>query len=180
MRPAVVAGVGALLAGLGIVLAVQGHAHGGDTTGLLFLSPEQFDRLQAARRREFTGGVVVAAGVLVLAGLGGWLLGRRHRSRDDGARPASPPVLAVGALGCLLVLAGIAIALTAGAETVTTYSGSYAPLTCPGGDGCTPPAWWRLSGAGPRAGLGLAVVGAWVLAAVAGRLLGDDSRADQR
>jgi hypothetical protein len=180
MRPAAVAGVGALLAGLGVALAVQGHAHGGHAAGLLFLSPEQFARLQAARRREVAGDAVAAVGVLVLAGLGGWLRGRRHRSGDDGVRAASPPVLAAGALGCLLVLAGIALVLTVGPDTVTTYSGSYAPLTCPGPEGCTPPAWWTLTGGGPRAGLGIAVVGGWILAAVAGWLLGDDSRADQR
>jgi hypothetical protein len=113
---------------------------------------------------------LLSAGLVVLTGLAGWSRGR--------ARPVARVVLALGAAGAVLVVGGITAVLAGGAGPVVTYSGSYQPLVCPDGADC----WGGLSvalGALRVAGLGVALTGTLVVAAVAGRLLGGDaSRAD--
>ena len=113
---------------------------------------------------------LLGAGLVVLAALAGWSRGR--------PRAAARVVLALGAAGAALVVGGTTAVLAGGTEPVVTYSGSYQPLVCPDGADC----WGGLSvalGALQVAGLGVALTGTLVVAAVAGRLLGGDaSRAD--
>jgi len=132
---------------------------------------------------RLVGAGVALVGLGLVAGLGGRLLGRR--SAGAGGRALSPAVrrvLLVGALGCLLVVTGIVLATTNGWPVfeVVTYTGSYEPLVCPGDPGCTPPAPGVLLDGSQLTGLSLAAAGVLVLAVVAGWLLGNDARADQR
>ena len=70
--------------------------------------------------------------------------------------------LVVGAVGSLLVLAGVAGTLITGAGPLPVAGPRQVVFT-----------------AGPVSGLGVAVLGALVLAGVAGWLLGRDQRVDQ-
>ncbi len=83
----------------------------------------------------------------------------------------------VTALGLALVVVGVAVAWPTGAPGTVTYGGSYEPLL-PAGRAYTSTleltvdgtvTWWT---AGDLTGAGLAVLGALVLAAVAGWALG--------
>jgi hypothetical protein len=89
--------------------------------------------------------------------------------------PVPRGVLSVGAVGFLVVVAGIVVTLSAGAEPVTLYGGSYTPVDQGGGDGPRLP-WAFAVTAGQLTGVGLALVGMLLLAGVAGWLLGADSR----
>jgi hypothetical protein len=112
---------------------------------------------------------LLGTGLLVLTGLAGWSWGRRRDS------PTARAAWALGTGGAALVLGGTAVLLTAGADPVVTYSGSYQPLVCPAGADCS----GGLSAVlvTPQlAGLGAAVAGALVLAVVSGRSLGARSR----
>ncbi|GAB4081489.1 hypothetical protein GCU67_18665 [Modestobacter muralis] len=108
------------------------------------------------------------AGLLVLSGWGGRLLGRRA------AGPARV-AWALGAAGALLVV-GVVLALTAGPEPVVTYSGSYEPLACPDATGCAAGGTPLQLGAGQLVGLAAAALGSAALAAVCGWVLGRDQR----
>ena len=71
---------------------------------------------------HLAGAGLVAHGVLVLVTTAGWLLGRRagtlgRRVGTPGPR-SSRPVLALGVVGCLLVLGGIAVVLLRGPDAL--------------------------------------------------------------
>ena len=89
---------------------------------------------------------------------------------DPGARTVSRRPLVVGAVGFLVVVVGLVVALTTGAEPVVGYEGSYAPTRCAGWPVCDEPPWTVAVTAGQIAGLALAVGGALVLAVLAGWL----------
>ena len=113
---------------------------------------------------------LLGAGLVVLTALAGWSRGR--------ARPAARVVLALGAAGAALVVGGTTAVLAGGTAPVVTYSGSYQPLVCPDGADCRSGLSVAL-GALQVVGLGVALAGTLVVAAVAGRLLGGDvDRAD--
>lgn len=90
--------------------------------------------------------------------------------------------LLLGALGLALVVAGIVVVLVTGSEPTVTHGGSYERAGCLPWPDCVSggPGWSAVLTAGTVAGLGTAVLGGLLLAAVAGWLLGSDSRADQR
>jgi len=175
--PRVLAVAGVLLAVLGTAVFVQGRARLGDHSGLEFLSPEQFARIDGAPARMWVGAAGATVGLLLLAALAGRLLRRRTAART--ARPGPRPVVLVGAVGSLLVVAGIVVLLTTAPEPVVTYTGSYEPLTCAEWPACDEGTWPGWLDAAQQTGLGTAVAGALLLAGVAGWLRGSDSRADQ-
>ena len=98
---------------------------------------------------------LLVAGLLVLGGWAGRLLGRRWGVRGR-------PAVALGALAGLLVVGGAVLVLTGDAPAVVTYGGSYEPMSggAPPGDPLV-----RVSGV-QLAGLGTAVLGAVLAAAV--------------
>jgi hypothetical protein len=185
--PWLTAAAGAALAAAGVAVFARANRPSGGDVGWSAYAPLQPAGAYDSRLElSFDGGWavlwttghlggagLVVLGLLLLSGLGGWLLGRR-------ARPAvrRPPrgVLLLGGTGCLLVVAGIVVVLTTGAEPVVTYSGSDPSPSCPGISGCG--SWSAVFTAGPLAGLGAAVGGALLLAGVSGRLLGGDRRSD--
>jgi hypothetical protein len=182
--PGLVGAVGAGLAAAGVALfwrtntapgaGVQfaGYAPLGASSAYQSRLDLQFDDRWAVvwTTGHLAGLGLLGAGLVVLAALAGWSRGR--------ARPAARVVLALGAAGAALAVGGTTAVLVGGAGPLVTYSGSYRPLVCPDGPDC----WGGLSvalGALQVAGLGVALTGTLVVAAVAGRLLsGDTSRAD--
>jgi hypothetical protein len=185
--PWLIAVAGAALAAAGVALFARANRPPGGDFGWSAYAPLQptgaYDsRLQLSfdggwavlwTTGHLAGAGLVVLGLLLFAGLGGWLLGRR--ARPAGRRPPRG-VLLLGGTGCLLVVAGVVVVLTTGAGPVVTYSGSDLPPSCPGLSGCG--SWSAVFTAGPLAGLGTAVGGALLLAGVAGRLLGGDRRSD--
>jgi hypothetical protein len=169
--PRVVAVAGALLVVFGIVLVVRAR---GDAGGLMFLSPEQFELLQAAHRRADTGRVLLVVGVALLAVLGGWLLGRR---RSSAGRSGVVVAVAVGVLGAALVVAGVLLLHAAGTVRVTAYSGSYESMGCSGRPDCVEPSGAAASGGARWGGLGSALVGGLLLG-VSGGVTRGNRRAD--
>ena len=97
----VAVGVGALLAGAGLLLAARAPTVAPE---LVFLSPEQYDQLADAAWLADVGRVVLATGVLLAAGAAAWLLRGTSPVR---ARTAAGVVLGVGAglavLGAVLL-----------------------------------------------------------------------------
>ena len=172
--PRVLAVAGVLLAVLGTAVFVQGRARLGDHSGLEFLSPEEFARIDGAPAWMWVGVAVATVGLLLLA----VLAGRRLRRRA--AAPAARRVLLAGAAGSLLVVAGIVVLLTTAPEPVVTYSGSYEPFTCAEWPACDEGPWPGWLGTVQQRGLGTAVAGALLLTGAAGWSRGSDSRADQR
>jgi hypothetical protein len=131
--PWLVAGAGALLVAVGVVLAVRGS---GDAGGLVFLSPEQFAVLRAARRWAGAGRALLVVGMALLGVLGGWLMAHR---RSSARRRGVAAAVAVGVLGIGLLGAGVLLLQAAGRVQVTAYSGSYEPAGCPGWTDCAEP-----------------------------------------
>lgn len=105
---------------------------------------------------------LLVLGLLVLAGSGGWLLGRRRGLPR--ARRALP---ALGAGGGLLTIGGLVAVATTGRGPVVTYGGSYEPLACPVLPGCGPGGPSVQLDAAQLAGLAGAVLGGALLTAVA-------------
>jgi hypothetical protein len=126
-------------------------------------------------RAHVVGLGLLVLGLLLLAFLAGRRRGRRARPGVREARGA----LALGAVGLLLVVAGIAVVLVTEPHTVVVYSGSHEPAGCPAWPVCGDPPWRTVVHGGRLTGLALAVVGALVLAGVSGRLLAADQRVDQ-
>jgi hypothetical protein len=126
-------------------------------------------------RGHLVGLGLVVLGLLLLAGLAGARAGRRAR---PGARAVQVALLA-GGVGLLLVVAGTAVALATEPDTLVAYSGSYQPLGCPGWPVCGDVPERTVVDAGRLTGLGVAVLGAMLLAAVAGRWQAAGRRVDQ-
>jgi len=111
--------------------------------------------------RHLLGVGLLIAGLLVLGGWAGRLLGRRW------GVPRGPVVVALGALAGLLLAGGAVLVLTGDAPAVVTYGGSYEPMSGVDASGAPPGnSLLRVSGV-QLAGLGTAVLGA-VLAAALG------------
>ena len=110
---------------------------------------------------------LLGAGLVLLAGLAGWSWAHR-RSRPD--VPRGRRALVLGGAGAALAVGGLALVLAGGGDPVVSSSGSYGPLGC-AGLGC----WSVAFGAPQVAGLGVALSGTLVVAAVAGRSLGGDA-----
>jgi hypothetical protein len=166
-----VAGAGALLVAGGVVLAVWGSGNAG---GLVFLSPEQFDELQAARRWAGTGRALLVVGVALLGVLGGWLMAHR---RSSARRRGLAAAIAIGVLGAGVLGAGVLLLQTAGRVQVTAYSGSYESAGCPGLTDCAEPSGTAGLHGVRWVGLGSALIGGLLLA-VSGGVTRGNRRAD--
>ena len=111
---------------------------------------------------------LLGAGLVVLTGLAGWSWAHRR------SRPVVARARVLGGAGAAMVVGGLALVLAGGGDPVVSRPGSDSTLGCAGVD-C-----WSAALVAPQvAGLGVALTGTLVVAAVAGRLLGGDaSRAD--
>jgi len=163
------AAAGASLVAVGVVLVVRGAEDRGE---LVFLSPEQFDVLVTAHQRVRAGRVLLAVGAVLGAGALGWLVVRgRTAGRAVGRVLAAAGVLAAGA-----VVAGL---LVLRAVNSSVLADGVVPPLCTGSPECGDPGAVFPPHAVHGTGMAATVVGALVLGAVAGWLLGRDQRVDQ-